>query len=71
MCDAATECADLANNPNSSDIYSIYYSFDLHYLVSNGTWECVLYWDPNADATYFNVSDPDAIFTFGYSQPYE
>ena len=44
-----------------------YDSFDLHYLASNATWECVLFFDPNDKAEYFNVSDPDACLTFGYS----
>ena len=68
MCDAANKCANLAN-PQVDDDQNVYLSFDLHYLQSNGTWECVLYYDPNTDARAFNVSEPDATFAFGYSQP--
>lgn len=62
MCSAASNCAQLGANQNP-----IYYSFDLHYLASNATWECVLYYDPNSDATYFNVVDSDACLAFGFS----
>ena len=68
MCDAVSECASIADAPSSND-YSVYYSFDLHYLASNASWECVLYYDPNTDPSYFNVADLDACLTFGYVQP--
>ena len=66
MCDAAGNCANLADTASSTED-DVYYSFDLHYLASNATWECVLYFDPNTDATYFNVTDPDACLAFGFS----
>ena len=68
MCDAATNCVNLADSA-TSDIDSVYYSFDLHYLASNETWECVLYYDYNTDANYFDVADSDACLAFGFSQP--
>ena len=63
MCSAASDCAQLGANQNPGP----YYSFDLHYLASNATWECVLYYDPNSDPTYFNVVDSDACLSFGFS----
>ena len=66
MCDAAKNCAQIADTA-SADNSSVYTSFDLHYLTSNGTWECVLYFDPNQDSTFFNVVDPDACISFGFS----
>lgn len=60
MCDAATSCAETGDSQG-------YLSFDLHYLISNSSWECVLYYDPNQDASYFNVADSDAYLSFGFS----
>lgn len=68
MCDAATNCATMADSATST-YDQVYLSFDLHYLASNGTWECVLYYDSNSDASYFSVADSDACLSFGFSQP--
>ncbi len=68
MCDAATNCVNMADSANSTDD-TVYYSFDLHYLASSGTWECVLYFDYNTDASYFNVADSDVCLAVGFSQP--
>ena len=65
-CDAATDCAALADGTNSTG-GSVYYSFDLHFLASNASWECVLYYDPNNDTADFNVVYPDSCLTLGYS----
>ena len=69
MCDAASNCVATGD---SATTYAddIYYSFDLHYLASNATWECVLYFNPNENASYFNVANSDACLSFGYSAPY-
>ena len=44
----------------------VYQSFDLHYLCSTEMWECVAYYDPDDDASYFDVPDSDALYTFGF-----
>ena len=61
MCDAAQLCAN-----NAEAAPGDYQSFDLHYLCSTGMWECVQYYDPNSDASYFDVPDNDALYTFGF-----
>ena len=68
MCSAASDCANLADTA-VSELENVYYSFDLHYLASNATWECVLYFDPNPDRSYFSVADSDACLSFGFSDP--
>ena len=65
MCEAAELCATTA-----MESWDGYFSFDLHYLCSNNTWECVDYYDYNTDASYFNVPDPDAVFVVGFSAGY-
>lgn len=55
-------CANFAiNNPGE------YYSFDIHYLSSEQLWQCIAYYDPNTDTSYFNVPDSDATIVYGYS----
>lgn len=61
MCDAAQLCAD-----NAQATPGVYQSFDLHYLCSAEMWECVAYYDPNDDTSYFDVPDSDALYTFGF-----
>lgn len=68
MCDVVNGCANIADAITSTND-TVYYSFDVHYLASNGTWECVLYYDPNTDPSYFNVADADVCISFGFSQP--
>ena len=65
MCDAAQQCADLTVSDRDDEAY--YKSFDLHYLCSNNTWECVQYYDFNFDTSAFNVPDSDAVAVFGYT----
>ena len=60
MCDAATDCANMGGVDD-------YFSFDLHYLASNATWECVLFYNANTSPNYFNVSNLDACLSFGFS----
>lgn len=43
-----------------------YFTYDLHYLQSKGLWECVVYWDPNQDPSYFNVANADVAEGYGY-----
>ena len=60
-CDAVRQCAQLTrNDPN------VYYSFDLHFRISTGNWECVQYYDNNLDSSYFSVVDPDVRDAYGY-----
>ena len=68
-CSAVADCANIADSATSNPD-TVYFSFDLHYLASNATWECVLYYDNTTDASSFNVMDPDACLAFGYSAPY-
>ena len=60
--DAIQACANKAGGDSN-----IYYSFDLHYVSSNSTWECVQYYDSNSDATAFNVANADVSVAYGYS----
>lgn len=60
--DAVTACTAL-----SSDDADVYYSFDLHFDTSRCSWECVRYFNPNTDASYFNVDAPDVVLGLGYS----
>lgn len=69
MCDAASNCVAVADSSNTT-ADDLYYSFDLHYIASNATWVCALYFNPNDNASYFNVADSDACLSFGYSSPY-
>ena len=62
MCAAAEQCAIQA-----MESWDGYLSFDLHYLCSNNTWECVDYYDSNDDPSAFNVPDPDAVAVFGFN----
>jgi hypothetical protein len=63
-CDAAQKCATYGiTRPNTGGGY---WSFDLHFLQSTGAWECSLYWDPNANAAFFNVADTDVVAGYGY-----
>ena len=60
--DAIQACANKAGGDTN-----IYYSFDLHYVSSNSTWECVQYYDSNMDATAFSVANADVPVAYGYS----
>ena len=60
--DAIQACAD--KSAGDSDTY---FSFDLHYVSSNMTWECVQYYDSQSDATAFNVANADVRVAYGYS----
>lgn len=59
-CEAATHCANVGATAN-------YYSFDLHYLNDQKQWQCVLYFEGNRDATYFDVVDGNVGEAYGYS----
>ncbi len=59
-CSAVDQCATWAVN-----LSGWYFSFDLHFLPSLGIWECVAYWNPNNDASYFNVPS-DSTGSYGY-----
>ena len=59
-CEAATHCANVGATAN-------YYSFDLHYLNDQKQWQCVLYFEGNKDAAYFDVVDGNVGEVYGYS----
>jgi hypothetical protein len=61
-CDAAQNCADYANS-----YPGLYLSFDLHLLTSANQWECVAFYNPNGDPSYFNVANSGVALAFGYS----
>jgi hypothetical protein len=50
-CEAADTCAAYA----VSLPYGAYFSFDLHFLVSQDKWVCTCCFDNNNDPSYFNV----------------
>jgi hypothetical protein len=65
-CAALQDCATKAD-PATGTYYE---SFDLHYLESEGTWECVVYYgkqNATANARYFNVTDADVGTVYGFS----
>lgn len=59
-CEAAAHCANVGATAN-------YYSFDLHYLNDQKQWQCVLYFEGNRDAAYFDVEDGNVGEAYGYS----
>jgi len=61
-CSALQACVDSAYGQPVN-----YYSFDLHYLASNQTWECVQYYDGNVDPTDWSVPNSDILAGYGYS----
>ena len=69
-CAAAQQCADDAHavRPDS------YLAFDLHYLSSKQSWECIqFYYHPypaSNGARYFTVQNDDAVAVFYYSNQY-
>jgi len=62
-CDAISQCASLTYDNG----LHYYYSFDLHFTISNHTWECVQFFDGNNDPSYFNQADPDVSVAYGYT----
>lgn len=64
--EAALECATQAYDNG-------YFTFDLHFRISRGAWECVQYLDINegtdssAPASFHNVQDRDVACSFGYT----
>ena len=65
-CAALQDCATMAD-PATGTYYS---SFDLHYLMAEGNWECVMYYskqNATADAQYFDVANADVGTVYGYS----
>lgn len=61
-CDAIAKCADVARGQGAG-----YLSFDVHYRVSSGKWECVQFFGPNDEASYFSVEDGDVRDSYGYA----
>lgn len=60
--DAIQNCANKAAVDTN-----VYYSFDLHYVNSNMTWECVQYYNNQTSAAAFNVANADVGVAYGYS----
>lgn len=59
-CSAAASCASVGGVAN-------YFSFDLHKFESLNKWQCVLYFDSNRDAAYFDQANGDVVEVYGYS----
>jgi len=60
-CDAVQQCAAFAANART-----VYYSFDVHYLITEKEYECVAYLDRNYDSGAFNVQNADVGPVYGY-----
>jgi hypothetical protein len=69
QCNAASPCATNRINAINDDLCNAYISFNLQFRISTGVWECVSYFNPNKDASYFNVEDPDEGTALGYNIP--
>jgi len=61
-CEAIQQCA------NAAQIYpGTAWSFDIHFLVIEQTWECVIYYDFNLNPGFFNVENCDVSQSYGYT----
>jgi len=45
------------------------YTYDVHYLISEGVWACVGYFMGNNN-DYFTITDPDVGAAYGYYYVY-
>lgn len=62
FCGALQQCA------NAAAVYpTVAYSFDIHYLIAEQVWQCVLFYEINPDPSYFNVANSDVGLAFGYT----
>lgn len=61
VCGAVERCAQL-----TIDDEGIYYSFDVHYLLDKGYWECVQFFDENVDPRYFDQRNSTVGYALGY-----
>jgi hypothetical protein len=61
-CEAIQECAiQAALYPNTA------WSFDIHLLVTEQIWECVVYYEWNLNPGFFNVENCDVSQAYGYT----
>ena len=61
-CDAIAKCANTARNLGAG-----YLSFDVHFRISTGKWECTKFFGLNDQASYFSVVDADVRDGYGYA----
>ncbi|KAG6995699.1 hypothetical protein G7Y79_00043g079830 [Physcia stellaris] len=60
VCELIQECAGIADN-------SMFFSFNLYYLMNEDQWVCTIYAAGNDDTSYFNVQDSNIGDSFGYN----
>ena len=64
--DTVSQCAAYAE----AMFYALgndYDSFDVHFLIAQSAWECVVYYDYQTSTAYFNVPDSNIDIVYGYS----
>jgi len=59
-CDAITSCINYGFLSANND-----YTYDIHYLISEGVWSCTGYYQ-GSSSNYFTISDSDVGAAYGY-----
>lgn len=58
--------AELCGNKTIADTHNGYYSFDVHFVTTSNMWECVEFWTPDKDVSYFDEANNSIREAYGW-----